>query len=236
MLSSKKTRITPGALCGSFCFLLFWWPRAERRHIGGSLTLRGALRKNAGGAGTVPPGVLQICLPAGPALAALTANVEAALSRTGEAAAHPASTAAETPGRGGEGAEARGGGQGPGVFFLLRKRAILSSYVRSRSPSGSPHRKSSSADRGNPSRRGDVTPGAPPSPRRSRGRSSSTVTPLSNAERVAKRMLKNSGVLRRKKKASRRCHSSAKPEPVLWSLQPSRFCPGRRMCRPQSEL
>lgn len=118
MLSSKKTRITPGALCGSFCFLLFWWPRAERRHIGGSLTLRGALRKNAGGAGTVPPGVLRICLPAGPALAALTANVEAALSRTGEAAAHPASTAAETPGRGGEGAEARGGGQGPGVFFF----------------------------------------------------------------------------------------------------------------------
>ncbi|XP_023822157.1 uncharacterized protein LOC101175269 [Oryzias latipes] len=91
--------------------------------------------------------------------------------------------------RGSSAQQDRRGRRSPG---LHRRRD--SRERRSRSPSGSPHRKSSSADRGNPSRRGDVTPGAPPSPRRSRGRSSSTVTPLSNAERVAKRMLKNSAV------------------------------------------
>ncbi|RVE60750.1 hypothetical protein OJAV_G00183780 [Oryzias javanicus] len=62
------------------------------------------------------------------------------------------------------------------------------------SPSGSPRHKSSSADGGNSSRRGDEALQAPPAPRRSRERRSSTETPLSSAEKVAKRMLKNSAV------------------------------------------
>ncbi|XP_024143965.1 uncharacterized protein LOC112156055 isoform X2 [Oryzias melastigma] len=93
--------------------------------------------------------------------------------------------------RGGKAQPDRRGRRSPG---LHRRRDSTERREGSWSPAGSPRHKSSSADRGTSSRRGDEALPPPPALKRSCGRRSSTETPLSSAEKVAKKMLKKSAV------------------------------------------